>query len=164
MVDRGLAAQGRVRLLDVSVGNPSRVHRLKFGDLVADPEAEIASLCVFPGLKPVDGMDAIGVINSSYRPRQGTSGLDPSSAARWVDRLSPEETWWIETLTGSAALRAGYEPRSHRRHPGYACKEIGRTLYRVPRMVLSNYGRTGNMIRTVKSRISGMFCGKTTLG
>ncbi len=91
-------------------------HRLRYEDLLADPDRELGVLCDFLGerfdeamLDHASAADDIVPARKSWHAR--TRGeLDPRRVAAWRRTLDPAEIGLFEAVAGRALRRNGYEP------------------------------------------------------
>lgn len=93
-----------------------RYKLIRYEDFVRDPEAALRELCAFLGIaddpsmrRPTRG-GKIWQGNSMFDEK--FEGINDSSVGRWRKSLGGEELYWLESLTGSALRRMGYESYS----------------------------------------------------
>jgi hypothetical protein len=88
--------------------HPDRYRMVRFEDLVREPEAEIASLCEFLGVRFERRMLRQKVV--SRGDRLGDSGFDAGAADRWRARIAPRDARWLRWLLGRRIEEMGYPP------------------------------------------------------
>jgi hypothetical protein len=84
-----------------------RIILVRYETLVEQPQEEVRRVCDFLGLDYTDVLTQVEPPNSSFE--QSSSGIYSASIGRWYECLSQEETWWVQTLAGSAMHKCGYE-------------------------------------------------------
>ncbi len=90
-----------------------RVMRLRYEDLVADPEREARRLCAHAGIEFRGDLLDVERANSSFVPESETTkrrGIFSSSTDRWKQELTPTELWIAQRLTGRWMAAFGYAP------------------------------------------------------
>ena len=88
------------------------VLRLRYEDLVTDPEAHVRRLCAHAGLSYDPTMLDVPRSNSSFTPAVETSatrGISRAAVDRWRAELTPTEIWIVERITGRCMDQFGYE-------------------------------------------------------
>lgn len=88
------------------------VLRMRYEDLVRDPEAQVESLCGHVGIEYDRAMLDVPRSNSSFTPDAETSakrGISSGSVERWKTALTPTEIWIAERITGRCMQEFGYE-------------------------------------------------------
>lgn len=133
-----------------------RVHLVRFEDLVSRPEPTIAALCRFLRLPADPGMARVSVVNSSYVAGGRQSGFRPEAALRWRQALSPAEQRHVERVAGAVMRDLGYAPVAAGRHHLFSAAEFLRFSLVLPRAVLVNRKRIGNLRQAVLARLGGM--------
>lgn len=89
-------------------------HRLRYEDLLADPEAELTRLCAFLGEDFDEAMldrgdSATDIVQSRQRWHDRVKGeLDPARIEAWRTVLEPQELGLFEAVAGRALRRNGY--------------------------------------------------------
>jgi hypothetical protein len=83
---------------------PGRSIEVRYEELVAAPERELARLCAFIGVGYSEAMLAYPEDARQYPPP------DPSLARQWRTKLSPRETAVVEARTGALMSKRGYPP------------------------------------------------------
>lgn len=107
-----------------------RVHRLKYEDLLAAPERELANLCSFLAI-PFDAAmtkdqrhdrSTVNILREPWK-KDALGPLNAEAAAKWSDALAPAEVRTIEAIAGREMRRLGYRPRHGRLRllPAAAC-------------------------------------------
>lgn len=103
----GLAAEGRFP--------PTRIRRLRYEDLLADPAATLQELCRFLALEYDSRMT---VTKSNVVPRYSAGQhqlvgepVDPTRSDAWESSLTRRDIELFETYTGDLLPCLGYEPR-----------------------------------------------------
>ncbi|MBZ0267685.1 sulfotransferase, partial [bacterium] len=89
------------------------VHRVRYEELVDDPETIVRSLCGHVGIPFDPAMLDVGSSNSSFVPTEETRerrGINASSRERWRTELTPTETWLGERVFGRERERLEYPP------------------------------------------------------
>ena len=93
---------------------PDQLLDVRYEDLVRDPEATLATICAFAGLR---GGDAVGAMIGGER-RGSFSGphervaepVTTASIERWRERLAPQEVALVERGAAPLLDRFGYRP------------------------------------------------------
>jgi hypothetical protein len=80
-----------------------RVHRLRYEDLLQDPQEQLAALCGFLGTTYDPEM-------LSYPSRTTYEAPDPKLIGQWKTALSPREIALVEGKLGGMLEERGYEP------------------------------------------------------
>jgi hypothetical protein len=91
------------------------VLRLRYEDLVSDPETQVRRLADHVGVDFDPAMLEVERSNSSFTPDGETgeaAGIVSTSRDRWRDELTPTEIWVGERIFGEVMTRLGYEPAS----------------------------------------------------
>ena len=83
---------------------PGRSVEVRYEELVAAPERELARLCAFVGVDYSEAMLAYPEDARQYPPP------DPSLARQWRTKLTPRETALVETRTAPQMAERGYPP------------------------------------------------------
>lgn len=89
---------------------PPIVFRLRYEDLVADPEGSVRRLCEFLGLTYDPAMLAVGWSNTTAQG--GTTraeGIDPRAVGKWRDKLSADVISLCQMINGNEMTSLGYE-------------------------------------------------------
>ncbi|MFQ5691213.1 MAG: sulfotransferase, partial [Gemmatimonadota bacterium] len=87
-----------------------RFHRLRYEDLLSDPEGCVRNLCAFLKLPFESDMLKIpGKGGAEWEKHQDKIGVDPSRAGRWKRVLSPWEIAACQSVGGEEMVRHGYE-------------------------------------------------------
>jgi hypothetical protein len=106
-------------LLDASRGaHGSAVRRIRYEDLVADPEREVRAICEHVGVEYRPVMLDVTRTNTSFADEaaadsgdpQITSGIVGTSRDRWRTELTRTEIWVGERVFGKPMRELGYEP------------------------------------------------------
>ncbi len=85
--------------------------RLRFEDLVNDPEGQLGRVTDFLGVRFDPAMLDVRRTGSSYSPsRHSGDGLDPSATDRWRDHIGPIPRAWLRATLGHEMRRYGYTP------------------------------------------------------
>jgi len=88
------------------------LHRVRYEELVDDPEGTVRALCAHVGVEFDPALLDVGSSNSSW-VREGERpgrGIVASSRERWRSELSPTELWVGERIYGRLRARLGYGP------------------------------------------------------
>lgn len=86
--------------------HPGRYRRVRFEDLVREPESTVTSVCDFLGVAPEPAMFQRTV--TSKGAMQGMVGFDGGAASRWQTSIGSAPRRVIETLLGVRMRRLGY--------------------------------------------------------
>jgi hypothetical protein len=89
------------------------VHRVRYEDLVDDPESVVRGLCDHVGVPFDPAMLDVESSNSSFVPAGETRtarGIVSSSRERWRTELTPTEIWLGERVFARERERLGYPP------------------------------------------------------
>jgi hypothetical protein len=98
-------------------------HRLRYEDLMADPEGRLRALCAYLGEDFADDMLDHAGAASDIVPKRKTwhtnvhKPIDASRVDAWQGVLAPSEAGLIELLGRLAMHRNGYRPSEVSRHP-----------------------------------------------
>jgi len=93
--------------------HPGRVHRIRYEDLVRDPEARTREICAFAGVAYEETMLAVGYSNRADRAdrtRGVRGGVSTASVGRWREVLEPAEVALCQWAAGRDAVDLGYDP------------------------------------------------------
>lgn len=91
------------------VQDDPRVCRVRYEDLVADPEPEIRRVCRAVGLDFRPAMLAATGSTSSNEPVSDTpAGIDPTRSGKWRERLSAAEVAICQTICAPLMHELGY--------------------------------------------------------
>jgi len=88
------------------------VLRMRYEDLVRDPEAQVRRLCAHAGIHYDPALLDVPRSNSSFTPDAETGakrGISAGSVDRWKTALTPTEIWIAERVTGRCMHEFGYE-------------------------------------------------------
>jgi hypothetical protein len=86
-----------------------RYLRLRYEDLVADPETRVRELCAFAGIEYTDALLDVGFTGSSYSDaRHAGRGIAPRAADRWREHVGPVARRWFSFALGSRLRAYGY--------------------------------------------------------
>ena len=86
-----------------------RYLRLRFEDLVNDPEAQLRRVTEFLGVDYDAALLDVRRTGSSYSSgRYSGDGLDPSATDRWRDHIGPIPRAWLQAALGREMRRYGY--------------------------------------------------------
>lgn len=102
--------------LELERRHPHRTHRVRYEDLMTDPERVLRSLCEFLGLEYEATMLDTGTEAVQLTPQEQEAGhhvnveqpIDPSFVDKWRDGLSPTELQMIEHEAGAVMKELGY--------------------------------------------------------
>ena len=87
------------------------VLRMRYEDLVSDPEAQVRRLCAHAGIDYDPGMLDVPRSNSSFTPDAETNakrGITRGSIDRWRTNLTSTEVWMAEKIIGCRMEEFGY--------------------------------------------------------
>jgi hypothetical protein len=162
-VTMSLLWRSGVRAGDAFVNHP-RVHQLRFEDLVSQPRDELEALCAFLGVDFEPDMLNVDQFNSSHRSdRTGQTGIDASTAGRWIrGGLSNEEIWASQRLTATEMVRHGYEPRPVPLSPVGVTRLAILWLVKTPLALLLNLTRFRSLVSAFGKRLGLFGNGKMT--
>lgn len=94
-----------------------RYLRLRFEDIVSNPEASVRDLCAFLGIAyDPEMLDVANVGSSHIRHDEQKRGVSTASLNAWEGNLPVADLWICERLAGNAMDELGYE-RKQRRVP-----------------------------------------------
>jgi hypothetical protein len=91
---------------------PARVLRVRYEDLVTEPEARLTEVFSWLGLPLEDRNLQVAQVNPADITAAGRSGISSGSIGRWKKVLTPAEAALSISIAGREAELAGYE-----RHP-----------------------------------------------
>jgi hypothetical protein len=106
-------------LLEASRGpRASAIRRVRYEDLVADPETEVRGLCEHVGVEFTSDLLEVTRTNTSFAEESASSsgnaevarGIVGSSKDRWRTELSRTEIWVGERVFGNVMRELGYVP------------------------------------------------------
>ena len=83
-----------------------REHRLRYEDLIADPETVLGEVCAFTGL----GYDPAMM---DYTKTSTYDALDPALTYQWRKKQTPAEIGHVEYKIGDLLTALGYEASGH---------------------------------------------------
>jgi hypothetical protein len=90
---------------------PGAFLRVRYEDLVSDPEAETRRLCDFLGLTFERSMLAVGWSNTTAQIGQsGAAGIDRRAVGKWQSKLSPDVIGLCQMINHDAMVSLNYEP------------------------------------------------------
>lgn len=96
-----------------------QVMRLRYEELVDDPEGTVRRLAAHVGVDFDPAMLDVETTNSSFAEEgQASRGIVASSRERWRTELTPTEIWVGERIFGSAREALGYAPPVAAGEPG----------------------------------------------
>jgi hypothetical protein len=124
----------------------------RFEDLLAAPTIELKRICNFLGIAGQLEMLEVRRVNSSYG-YASSSGIDPTAATSWHNRMSDAEMWIIEIFCTLPMEAAGYRLLAERTHPVALMVELARTSARIPLAFAVNWHRMGNPFLWIARRI-----------
>ena len=100
---------GSVKSLNWGLAHaPDRYLRVRFEDLVGDPEKEIQRICDFLGIEFGQAMMDQKVVRYGFNV--GAQGFDADAARRWEQRVPGWVNRWFVKRFGADLRRLGYEP------------------------------------------------------
>jgi hypothetical protein len=125
----------------------SQVFRVRYEDLVQDPERHVHSICEFLGLPFEPGMLDISYRNAADWQDSKNAGITAASVGRWQNVLGPAEVAVCQLATRSEMKALEYDPMEIPRQkslkvPLYLARssgEFGLRLYRKWRLAGSRY-------------------------
>jgi hypothetical protein len=92
------------------------VLRMRYEDLVREPDAQVRRLCAHVGITYIPDMLDVPRSNSSFTPDAETTakrGITRGSIDRWKTSLTPTEIWIAERITGRCMDEFEYERTSN---------------------------------------------------
>ena len=136
--------------------NNPYVLRVRFEDLLREPETTVREICRFLGLEFIPAMLEVSAsMSPSREPEEcnnSQKGISTKPIGRWMKRLGKVDVYWCEHINGEMMRLYGYETGSVR--PSWF--EIGRNLFALPiksiLAVILNLGNTRNLVASVKRR------------
>ncbi|MFN8178854.1 MAG: sulfotransferase [bacterium] len=121
------------------------VMRLRYEDLVAEPEKWVRRLSEHVGVEFVPAMLEVERANTSFVQEQGGAprrrGIFSTSADRWRTELTPTEIWLGERICGDVMRELGYEPASNGQAP--SAMELAKVAALLPGRAFNLLFRTG---------------------
>lgn len=130
-------------------GHPNPVHRLRYEDLVAEPEARLAELCDFVGVPYDPGLLAYPGTTTYDRP-------DASLAFQWRRKQTPAELALVEHRLGPLLVQSGYEPSGHPPRAPTRAERVRLGLQNraaVWRFLIGRYGPVAPVLRGLGRRL-----------
>lgn len=103
---------------DALAGHP-RFMRLRFEDLIEQPDRQIRALCEFLDVPFRPAMLDVPIAGSSQRADEGGRGFSRQSLETWRNELDPAEIAIVERLTRARMARHGYVPVNPSVGPGW---------------------------------------------
>jgi hypothetical protein len=130
----------------------SAVLRLRYEDLVSEPEATVRRLSEHVGVDFVPQMLQVDRANTSFVGEGGASapapGIFATSRDRWRTELTPTEIWLGERVFGDAMRPLGYEPAAGGVWPSPL--ELVRIAALLPGRAFNLFFRTGKPFKPSK--------------
>lgn len=130
-----------------------RHRRLRFEDLVDEPEGALRTICDHIGIEPSPEMLAVSATSSSNVADEGRGvGVDSSVVGRGSELLPRAERWVVERMTRKDMHRHGYRPTAD--GPGAGLALVAVTL--APKMalaLLTNLRRAKHPVRAIVTRL-----------
>jgi len=130
------------------------VLRMRYEDLVGDPETHVRRLCSHAGVSYEPAMLDVPRSNSSFTPAAETSatrGISRAAVDRWKSELTPTEIWLAEKITGRCMDQFGY-PRSAKGQPRPSPFELIAIAAKLPARLFNLLFRSHKPFRLVKVR------------
>jgi hypothetical protein len=119
--------------------------RLRYEDLVAEPETWVRRLSEHVGVEFVPAMLEVERANTSFVQEQGGAprrrGIFSTSAERWRTELTPTEIWIGERICGDVMRPLGYETSANGLRPSPA--ELAKIAALLPARAFNLLFRTG---------------------
>lgn len=130
-------------------GDPARYRRIRYEDLLSDPERVIQNLARFLGIRydpamlhPERGRERVFDARDEPWKRKARRPLDPANAGKWRQAMSDPDRGLVSALAGSELQELGYDLDAGMR--------TGRTRVYIWRrrlenwiLLLAHYGRRG---------------------
>lgn len=88
---------------------PGAYRLVRFEDLVQAPRTTVTELCAFLGIGYREEMLEQVVLNSSFGPKGGASGIDRRAVDRWREFLPDSERAQLERALATEIVEFGYE-------------------------------------------------------
>ena len=100
------------------------IHRIRYEELVRDPERVVRALCTHVGVEFKTDLLEVTRTNTSFADESASAsgdaevarGIVGSSRDRWREELTPTEIWVGERVFGKTMRELGYEPAAERAH------------------------------------------------
>jgi hypothetical protein len=134
-----------------------RVLRVRFEDLVGDPQAQVSRICEFVGVAYRPDMLRVPRVGSSHLAdgHESATGIDSAAAGNWrrggLARAEIDLTEWV---AGEQMAACGYLPGAAKR-PGLAALLLLMVLpFKLGVSLLLNLGRMKNIIATIRKRLT----------
>jgi hypothetical protein len=137
------------RAYEEAGGRRARVHRLRYEDLVADPEARLGEVCDFIGVPYDDGLLAYPATTTYDAP-------DAALAFQWRRKLARREVALVEHRVGDLMAGSGYEPSGVPAAPPTAAERARLRLanrWYVWRTMVGRYGVVAPVMRGLGRRL-----------
>ena len=140
-----------------------QVIRVRYEDLVSNPERKVRKICSFLGLTYCAEMLEVGWVNSTTAMSGNQSGISSASVDKWKEVLSEEEIMWIQIITSRAMKHLGYmkHPLSSKvyvKAPGCAVKSGLELVSRLRRRrKLEGDSHLINLLRRYLERVVRLF-------
>lgn len=135
-------------------GHPRVVH-VRFEDLLSDPVAQVKTVCDRVGIEFEPQMlDVPHIGSSNVADRPNEHGIDPATAGRWREGLSPTEAWICQRVTLAEMASHGYRPAMVRPSPA---RVVGSGLSLAGKSGLAlamNARRSKNLFEAARRRLA----------
>jgi hypothetical protein len=139
-------------LKHINQNKSDRVTLVRYEDLVGSPDREVSRLCGFLELDYTDELIQVKAHNSSFE--QSSSGIFTTSVGRWRTGLSPEETWWIQTLAKGNLLAFSYELEDVKPEVLSLLQTCATAPFALVRALRANSQKRGPLFEYLKRRLS----------
>ena len=87
---------------------PQAIHRVRYEDLVTNPQAELERICAFLGLGFTEEMLKVSWINTTVDNKASARGIASDSVAKWQRILSSGDVALCQWIVGEEMERLGY--------------------------------------------------------
>lgn len=135
---------------------PQRIHIHRYENLISDPEATAEALFDWLQLPFTNDVLDVNIVNSSYTKFINDRGIDRSTANKWRERASNDETAFIEMLTRPQMHRLGYQSEFGRPAPKFVAKEVLSLFPDITRIFMANRTRMGSIREFLSERLKNL--------
>jgi hypothetical protein len=135
------------------------VMRLRYEDLVAEPEAQVRRLCAHVAVDYRPEMLDVDRANTSFVEGEAEGpprGIFDTSRERWRTELTPTEIWLGERICGDVMRQLGYDPAATGTRPSVV--ELAKIAFFLPGRAFNLFFRTGKPFKWSKvGRVLALF-------
>ena len=132
--------------------------RIRYEDLVADPQPTLEALCTFLDEPYEPTMLDVAASNSSFNTFDRQGGINTASVERWREKLAPGDIASIQRCCASEMTACGYAPAAVGPRPFGVCMNWLTLCPAVIRATLANKSRIGNLPAYLWRRFRGAAC------